>query len=513
MIDPVLWALLVAQVLMGAFDTIWHHELTERLAWRPAQATELKLHGIRNILYAALFLMLGLSEPAGAWIIILFFILSVEMGITLWDFVEEDRTRALPATERVTHTLLTLNYGVILALLVPILWERAALPTALPLVTHGWLSVFFVAGAIGVILCGIRDVAASRRSARLSDAPARDLIAELGATPHIVLITGGTGLVGRRLVAALVAAGHSAIVLTRHPERAKALLPAGVRLITTLDDIASHARIDAIVHLAGESVAGGLWTPSRKAAIIASRVDMAADLHALCARLQRRPAVLVAASAIGYYGDAGEMLVTEASPQGAGFTGDSCAATETAAASFGDLGLRVVMLRIGMVLSREGGLLGNLLFPFEWGLGGPIGSGRQWFSWIHRDDLVRLIAFAIARPTLRGPVNAVAPRPIRQRAFAKALAGALGRPAWLPLPAPLLRLLPGGMGRELFLAGARVMPVRAMAAGFCFRFAAIEPALAQICGSTNRPFANRHNAKGRPVAEPPQIENAAKAAA
>lgn len=482
MIEPILWALLIAQVLMGAFDTIWHHEITERLAWRPTQATELKLHGVRNLIYAALFLMLGLSEPAGAWAMLLMTMLLVEAAITLWDFVEEDRTRALPATERVTHTLLTLNYGVILAMLLPILWGRAGLSSALPFVWHGWLSVFFAGGAIGVILCGVRDVAAGRRAARLTDAPASELVADLGATPQTVLVTGGTGLVGQRLVAALLAGGHSAIVLTRRTAAAKVILPAGARLIECLDVLPDQARIDAIVHLAGESVAGGLWTAKRKAAIITSRVDMADALHALCARLQRRPAILVAASAIGFYGNTAEVLVNETSPQGRGFTGESCAATEAATLRLGELGVRVVNLRIGMVLSRDGGLLGNLLFPFEWGLGGPIGAGQQWFSWIHRDDLVRMISFAMAKAALRGAVNAVAPRPLRQRDFAAALGAALGRPAAMPLPAFLLRWLPGGMGEELFLAGAKVMPVRAMAAGFCFRFAAIEPALAQICG-------------------------------
>jgi uncharacterized protein len=293
---------------------------------------------------------------------------------------------------------------------------------------------------------------------------------------------------------ALLAAGHQAIVLTRRPAAAHQLLPSGTRLITSLNDLRDDARIDAIVHLAGESVAGGLWTAQRKAAIIASRVAMADDLHALCTRLVRRPAVLVAASAIGYYGNAGEVLVNETTPQGRGFTGESCAATESAAARLSELGLRVVALRIGMVLSRDGGLLGNLFFPFEWGMGGPIGSGRQWFSWIHRDDLVRLIGFAIARPALRGVVNAVAPRPLRQRDFASALGEALRRPAFLPLPAFVLRLLPGGMGEELFLAGQKVMPVRAMAAGFCFSYAAIEPALAQIVGAKGGAAHERSNA-------------------
>ncbi len=482
MIDTMLWTLLIVQIVMGGFDTIYHHEITERLAWRPSQALELKLHGVRNIIYAALFLMLGLSEPAGGWAILLMVMLLVETGITLWDFVEEDRTRMLPATERVTHTLLTLNYGVVLALLLPVLWRQAALPTALPLIWHGWLSVIFGLGALGVVICGLRDVAAARRVARLIDDPAAGLVSDLGPEPRAILVTGGTGLVGSRLVEALVEAGHDVTVLTRQPTLARAL-PGGTRLIDALDRIDCATRIDAIVHLAGASVAGGFWTDKRKCEIIESRTGIAADLHALCERLERRPQVLVAASAIGFYGDSGDAFIDESAIQGAGFAGESCAAAEAAAENLAMLGIRVVRLRIGMVLARQGGLLGNLLFPFEWGMGGPIGSGRQYFSWIHRDDLVRLIAFAIANPALQGAVNSVAPKPVRQRQFAQHLAHALGRFAFVPLPAFVLRLLPGGMGGELFLSGQRVIPARAWAAGFRFRHPEIGPALEQICGA------------------------------
>lgn len=481
MIDTILWILLVIQVLMGAFDTIYHHEITERLAWRPAQALELKLHGVRNIIYAVLFLMLGLSEPAGNWAILLMAMLLVEAGITLWDFVEEDRTRHLPATERVTHTLLTLNYGLVLALLLPILWRQAALPTALPFIWHGWLSVFFTVGALGVIICGLRDVAAARRASRLIDDPAAGLVSDLGPEPHAILVTGGTGLVGSRLVEALVESGHDVTVLTRRPQTRA--LPGGTRLIDSLDRIDCATRIDAIVHLAGESVAGGLWTDKRKRDIIESRTGIAADLQTLCNRLEKRPEVLIAASAIGYYGDTGDMLIDEGAPQGPGFAGESCAAAEAAAQNLGELGIRVVRLRIGLVLARQGGLLGNLLFPFEWGMGGPIGNGRQYFSWIHRDDLVRLISFAIATPNLTGAVNSVAPKPVQQGMFAQKLGAALHRPAFIPLPAFALKLLPGGMGEELFLNGQRVIPARAWAAGFRFRHPDIGPALEQICGT------------------------------
>lgn len=495
MIDMTLWLLLMAQIAMGGFDTIWHHEVTQRLAWRPAQVTELRLHGVRNLVYAIIFLALGYSTPQGAWAIALIVLMTGELAITLWDFVEEDRTRLLPATERVTHTLLTLNYGVILALLLPALWAQAALPTALPLVWNGIFSILFGLAGLGVIVCGLRDLVAAGRSARLVEAEAAGLAAAL-ATRKAILVTGGTGFVGTRLIAALAGAGHDVTVVTRDAAHARHL-PAPLRIVTSLDQIDATARFDAIVNLAGESIAGGLWTKRRRAAILASRLDTTRGLRALCGRLDHRPDLLVSASAVGFYGDRGDEVVDETSAAGTGFCHDVCAGWEAEAAAFAPLGLRVVRLRIGLVLAASGGLLANLLFPFEAGMGGRIGSGRQWMSWIHRDDLVRLIAFAIATPTLEGAVNATAPNPVRNADFARALGAALRRPSILPLPAPPLRRALGDFAEELFLSGQRVLPVKAVFEGFRFRHPHVGPALAAITGATapppaavdSRPFA------------------------
>lgn len=498
MLSNMLWTLLTIQIAMGAFDTIYHHELTERLAWRPTQRLELMLHGVRNSIYAAVFLMLGFSQPSGVWALLLMALFLIEAGITLWDFVEEDRTRKLPASERLTHTLLTLNYGLILALLLPVLWTAAQGPDALPWMPQGWMALIFGGGALGVLICGLRDIAAARRAQRLGEDDPAGLMTLLGAQPQSVLVTGGTGLVGSRLVEALIAAGHDAIVLSRRADAAMQL-PGRAQIIASLDALPDHTRIDAIVHLAGESVAGGLWTQKRKARIIASRVDMANDLHRLCQRLTTRPRALIAASAIGYYGDAGDDILDEGAIQRPGFAGQSCAAVEQAADRFAGLGLRVIKLRIALVLARQGGLLGNLLFPFEWGMGGPIGDGRQYMSWIHRDDLVRMIGFLLGRDDLHGVFNAAAPEPVRQRDFARALGRALGRPALIPLPAFVLRWLPGGMGQELFLASQRVLPVRVIFEGFGFRHLHIGSALDRICGAPVR--MDMHKGKGAAWAE------------
>lgn len=493
MIEPVLWALLLAQTAMGGFDTLYHHEITLRLAWQPRQATELGLHAARNLIYAIVFLALGWTEPRGGYAAALLALLLVELGITMWDFVEEDRTRLLPASERVTHTLLTLNYGVILALLLPELWARTALPTALPLVFHGLLSILFALAALGVTLSGLRDLAAARRAPRLVEPDPAEL-AEVLAPRRTILVTGGTGFVGRRLVAALTGAGHRVIVLTRDAGRG-ATLPRAARIVTSLDAIETAERIDAIVNLAGESIAGGLWTRRRRAAIRTSRIETTRGLAALAARLTVPPTVLVNASAIGVYGDRGEELLDETSPAGTGFCHDICADWEAEAVQMAALGMRVVRLRIGLVLAAAGGLLGNLLLPFEFGIGGRIGSGRQWMSWIHRDDLVRLIAFAIATPTLEGVVNATAPNPVRNADFTRALGHALGRPTRMPLPAAPLSALLGDFADELFLASQRVLPVRAVFEGFRFRHPRVEGALAAITGTAapapipSRPFA------------------------
>ncbi|MBC9032713.1 TIGR01777 family protein [Sphingomonas sp. JC676] len=481
MLDFPLWPLLLAQIAMGGFDTLYHHELTQRLAWKPRAALELKLHGVRNLIYAVVFLALGWSAPTGGWATALLALLLTEAGITLWDFVEEDRTRLLPASERVTHTLLTLNYGVVLALLVPDLWSRAARADALPLVWNGWLSVIFAAAAAGVVLFGLRDMAAAARIRRIVETDAAPLLGS-SARRRNILVTGGTGFVGRRLVAALAGAGHSVTVLTRDRKRALEL-PAPVRVVTDLVQIHAAERIHAIVNLAGESVAGGLWTGRRRAEIKGSRVRMAAALDALVGRLQCAPEVLVAASAVGFYGDTGEAVLDEGGAAGTCFSADACRAAEDAAEACVARGMRVVRLRIGMVLASEGGLLGNLLFPFEMGMGGPIGSGRQWMSWIHRDDLVRLIAFAIEDESLGGAVNAVAPNPVRNRAFAQALGKALHRPALIPLPAAPLRWLLGDFARELFLAGQRALPVKAVFHGFQFLHPEIGDALGRIVGA------------------------------
>ena len=475
-----LWYFILLQMALGAFDTLYHHELTERLAWRPAQAAEVRLHGVRNLAYAVLFAAIGWSRPQGgfAWAVIA--LLLAEMLITAWDFVEEDRTRRLPATERVTHLLLTLNYGVVLALLVPVLAQWAALPAALAPAYYGPWSWLCVIGGAAVAGAGLRDLAAAGRAARLGATDAAPLAALLHGC-RAVLVTGGTGLVGSRLVAALAGAGHEVIVLTR--ARASAAgLPAPLRIITSLDQVTGDARIDAIVNLAGEPISNGLWTRGKRFRILRSRLRMTRDIVALVRRLRVRPAVLVSGSAIGWYGLRGDQALDETADGTACFSRAVCVGWEREAMAAATLGVRVVCLRTGLVLAAEGGMLSRMLTPFEFGLGGPFGNGRHWMSWIHRDDMVRLIIHAIATPSLSGPVNATAAVPVRNREFAAALGRALARPAFMPAPAAPLRLALGAFAEELLLGGQRVLPRAALESGFGFVYPTLDQALAAIVG-------------------------------
>jgi uncharacterized protein (TIGR01777 family) len=478
MTSPYLWTLIAIQIAMGAFDTFYHHEMTERLAWRPSQRRELQLHSVRNALYALLFLTLGWLEVHGIWAMLVIAVLVVEVVVTLMDFVEEDMSRKLPASERINHTLLALNYGAILVLLLPVLIEWAARPSAFQSADHGPWSILATISAIGVGICGVRDFAASKRLARLHSAPVAGLASGLPGR-QTILVTGATGFIGSRLVAGLTDAGHQVIALVRNPAKAEILHPP-IALITSLDQLPADAKIDAIVNLAGEPIGNGLWTEAKRRRILDSRTGMTNDVVRLIARLERRPAVLVNGSAIGWYGLWQDQPLTESAKAHACFSHELCDAWEKAASRAAEHGVRTVYLRIGLVVGTEGGLLTRMLTPFEYGLGGPMGSGQQWMSWIERDDLIRLIVHAIAKPDISGPINATAPIPVRNMKFTEELGRRLGRPAVFRVPAALLRHVAGDFADELLLGGQRVIPNKALSSGFVFRHETLRSALEAI---------------------------------
>jgi uncharacterized protein (TIGR01777 family) len=297
-----------------------------------------------------------------------------------------------------------------------------------------------------------------------------------------ILVTGASGLIGSSLVPYLTTGGHTVIRLGRRGGDTDTVTwdPAAGSI-----DRAALEGLDAVVHLAGESVAGGRWTTEKKARIRDSRSDGTRVLAAALAGLERPPKVLVSASAIGIYGDRGGEVLREDSLPGAGFLADVCRAWEAATAPAAARGIRVAHLRLGVVLSAAGGALATMLPPFMLGAGGPVGDGRQFVSWVALDDVLDAILFTLTTPTLAGPVNAVAPHPVTNQDLAAILARVLGRPAFVPFPAAAVRLLLGEMGDELLLASTRVEPGRLAAAGFAFRYAELEPALRHLLGRTN----------------------------
>jgi uncharacterized protein (TIGR01777 family) len=293
-----------------------------------------------------------------------------------------------------------------------------------------------------------------------------------------VVVTGSSGLIGQALVSALAAAGHETVVLVRRPPG-----PGEARWDPAQGVIDGGALegADAVVHLAGAGIGDRRWSPARKAVILGSRVDATTLLCATLAGLDRPPAVLVSASAIGYYGDRGDEELTETSGSGRGFQAEVCRAWEAATAAAGAAGLRVVHLRSGVVLSRRGGALAKQLVLFRAGLGGRLGSGNQWFSWITLRDEVGVILHAIGDTTLEGPVNATAPGPVTNRDYTKALGAALHRPAALAVPSVALRLALGRqLADELLLGSLRVVPDRLVAAGYRFLDPGLEGGLAAV---------------------------------
>jgi uncharacterized protein (TIGR01777 family) len=298
-----------------------------------------------------------------------------------------------------------------------------------------------------------------------------------------ILITGATGFVGRRLCEMLHQAGHTVRALSRDSVAAKQRVPLLKEVfpwnpLQELPPLQAFEGCDAVINLAGESIAGR-WTAPKKQLIRDSRVLGTKNLVNAFAQLSSRPKVLISASAIGYYGDRGEETLTEDAAPGSDFLAQVCRDWENEALKAESLGMRVVRLRIGLVLGRGGGTLQALLPLFRVGLGGPLGSGRQWWSWIHRDDLCRLIVQILANESISGPVNATAPQPVRQKEFAQVLGRVLRRPAFLPTPAFALKIALGEFADGI-LASQRALPRRAQEMGYRFQFEELEGALREI---------------------------------
>lgn len=294
------------------------------------------------------------------------------------------------------------------------------------------------------------------------------------------LVTGGTGFIGRRLLGRL----DGAVVATRDPERARRTLGEGSPEIRAWDPgspapAALFRDIGVVVHLAGEPIAARRWNDKVKRRIRESRVVGTRNLVAGMAAASPRPSLLVSASAVGIYGDRGDEILGETSPPGSDFLAETCLAWESEALRAREIGMRVVTVRTGIVLGRGGGALARMLPPFRLGVGGRLGSGRQWMSWIHIEDLVGIYLHAVATEGLSGPVNGVAPSPVTNREFTKSLGTAVGRPAVFPAPAVALRLALGELAGVL-LGSQRVLPKAAERTGYLFRHPELAGALKDI---------------------------------
>jgi uncharacterized protein len=296
-----------------------------------------------------------------------------------------------------------------------------------------------------------------------------------------ILITGGTGLIGRHLCKALIVEGHDLTVLSRNPDSVPEKCGASVHAMAGLDEWQPDQDFDAVINLAGEPIIDARWTTRRKQVLWDSRVSLTAHLIRRISTARQKPGVLLSGSAVGYYGNRGDAVLDESAPAGEDFAARLCKAWEETARSAEREGVRVCLLRTGLVLSRQGGLLGRMLLPFKLGLGARLGEGKQWMSWIHIDDYVAMLLGLLNDIQASGPYNMTSPRPTTNAQFTAALATVLHRSAPFVVPAMFLR---SGMGERacLLLEGQRVLPKKMDAAGFRFAFINLADALHDLLG-------------------------------
>ena len=300
-----------------------------------------------------------------------------------------------------------------------------------------------------------------------------------------IIVAGGTGFLGRPLVEALAADRHEMVVLTRN---GAATPPGGARAVHWLPNgdagpwAAELNGAGAIVNLAGESIAARRWSAEHKRRILDSRVNATHSLVGAIGTAAAPPSVFVSGSAVGYYGPLGDEIATETTPAGSDFLARVCAQWEAEANRASSPQTRVVCIRTGLVLEKDGGALPQMLPPFKLGAGGPVGSGRQYWPWIHRADWIGLVRWTLQTAAASGPINATAPNPVTNREFARALGRALHRPAFMPAPAFALRLMLGEMADALLLSGQRAVPAKAQRLGFTFGYTDVETALRSIFG-------------------------------
>jgi uncharacterized protein (TIGR01777 family) len=295
-----------------------------------------------------------------------------------------------------------------------------------------------------------------------------------------LLITGGSGFIGSRLVPVLLDQGHDVTVLTRNPEQTALHFNHAVTTIKQLDLLNDTDVFDVVINLAGQGITDKRWTSGIKKQLRVSRIVTTQKLINYLQTAKKKPECFISGSAIGYYGNQGEKLVDEQMSGDNSFSSKLCFDWEHEAQQAEGLGVRTCYLRTGIVLGKKGGALAKMLPAFKLGLGGPMGSGRQWMSWIHIDDLIGIILHAINHKDIKGAINGTAPNPVSNKVFSSTLASVLKRPAFLPMPAFVLKLMLGEMAEELLLSGQRVIPKKILDAGYHFQYAELENALSEV---------------------------------
>ncbi len=466
---------------MGAFDTMYHHELRAKLPQQTSAAQELRIHGIRSVLYTIVFAGLACLVWGGVWTLVLAAIVLIEVFLTLWDFLIEDNSRKLPWSERVLHTVLAINGGAVFCLTAIEMLQWWRLPNELSVVQYGWFTPLLCLFALGVLASGIRDTIASRRLSALAARP--PIALDFGAHTCF-LITGATGFIGQELVKSLLAQGHSVAAWVRDPIAATHQLGASVKLVTQLTDLGNQT-FDVVINLAGESVAGARWSTMRKQSLIDSRVNTTKALVNWVSTRDdsKRPKIMLTASAIGFYGnqtigDTRSLAETDLPKMPADFASQLCQAQEQTTVGLDQYGVRNVCIRLGVVFGHKGALP-SMLMPYRMFAGGPIGDGRQIISWIHLHDVLRAIAHISRQAGATGAYNLTSPQPVNQIEFAKIAGGVLGRPHWLPAPARAFELMFGEMS-SLFTKGIKVTPAKLLAQDFEFKHPDLQSALQQL---------------------------------
>jgi uncharacterized protein (TIGR01777 family) len=480
--------LMAVQGILGAFDTIYHHEITEALPHRSSARLELSIHSIRALIYSVMFIGLSAWQWNGTWALILMALFGVEILLTLWDFVIEDKTRLLPATERVTHTVLAINAGAFIILLAINAPEWMAEPNGLVWEPYGFLSVFLFLCGVGVGLSGIRDGIAvmSLRKNTLRDKELTPV--NFSDTTERVLVTGATGFIGQKLVAALLADGQQVTVLTRNLKAAAWTFDGQVRCISQMSDLPATQKIDVIINLAGARIFGWRWSKKRKKALRDSRIALTEKVVMWIGNAEQKPRLLISASAIGYYGiqqQNDDSVLTEGSPSSPIFMSQLCQDWEAAAQVATEYGVCVKCTRFGMVLGHQGALP-MMMLPIKLGLGGPLGTGNQWLSWIHIHDLLRGIAH-LCQSSLQdnteqpgyGVYNFTAPEAVMQKEFSNIAGQVLRRPSAFPTPGEPMRFALGEQS-DLLLEGQRVGPEHLEAEGFDFNYPDVRSALQSL---------------------------------